>query len=102
MLRLFSKVTRQLSPFRFSELAQAQNVKDAEILKILHSESRDIFRNVAIIAHVDHGKTVNPLYSSYPRLWWILYSEPVAAQMNTIQWIAISWKRRRASPFCPR
>lgn len=28
-----------------------------EILKILHSESRDIFRNVAIIAHVDHGKT---------------------------------------------
>lgn len=30
-----------------------------DVLKVLHSESRDIFRNVAIIAHVDHGKTVN-------------------------------------------
>lgn len=28
-----------------------------DVLKVLHSESRDIFRNVAIIAHVDHGKT---------------------------------------------
>lgn len=27
------------------------------MLKILNSDSRDIFRNVAIIAHVDHGKT---------------------------------------------
>ena len=28
-----------------------------DILKILNSDSRDLFRNVAIIAHVDHGKT---------------------------------------------
>ena len=26
-------------------------------MKILNSESTEIFRNIAIIAHVDHGKT---------------------------------------------
>lgn len=27
------------------------------MLKVLHSVSRETFRNIAIIAHVDHGKT---------------------------------------------
>ncbi|CAD8060651.1 unnamed protein product [Paramecium primaurelia] len=54
-LRQFSSIFHRV-PLRSFSGAVEVTPKD-DILKILHSESRDIFRNVAIIAHVDHGKT---------------------------------------------
>jgi GTP-binding protein len=47
----------QISPF--CSLAEgSKTIKyDESILKVLNSESPTIFRNIAIIAHVDHGKT---------------------------------------------
>ena len=54
--RLLSKVTQYRTRAPFCALNTA--VQNSEqVLKILNSETPSIFRNIAIIAHVDHGKT---------------------------------------------
>lgn len=53
MIRFISKVF----PKSTFPLCRASFSNNADILKVLNSESREEFRNVAIIAHVDHGKT---------------------------------------------
>jgi GTP-binding protein len=48
----------QFQNFRFSTTPEVQNpVASQDVLNVLQSESTSYFRNIAIIAHVDHGKT---------------------------------------------
>ncbi|KAL4453045.1 hypothetical protein ABPG73_005951 [Tetrahymena malaccensis] len=61
--QLNKQVSRQLTSFTqipsysFALEPQEKVIKNPEILKVLNQSDNTKFRNVAIIAHVDHGKT---------------------------------------------
>jgi GTP-binding protein len=57
--RLLSKLPLgRRSPFCSLNATLATSLEQSEsVMKILQSETPSIFRNIAIIAHVDHGKT---------------------------------------------
>ncbi len=55
--KCFSKDQHNKKTFHSLRKFHFLDYKQDEINRILHSESPEYFRNIAIIAHVDHGKT---------------------------------------------